>query len=179
MESFREKDSGDGNLKKMNAKSPSKSESTDWRMVGRSRERHSSSLRKKGENSMSSDTSQLSMSLNSTDQRSLSTRREMRGLMKAIDTASASSQDVTREKKELKCGEKQPPTRSSPKKLSSAEPSSTRRPEIIETSRRSSDEVVHDPSIHPVQSRQASAENSFIQRVRRLVVISHIHPNCA
>lgn len=156
--------------KKSKSKSPSKSESTDWRMVGRSRER-STSMRKKAEHSISpSDTSHLSMS---TDQRSSSTRREMRGLMKAIDTASATASphlDVNQEKKELKSSDKQQSViKSPPRKSSSLESTSSRRSEIVDSPRRSTEEGVQE--IHPVQSRQASAENSFIQRVRRFVLI--------
>lgn len=204
----------DRHLKKMKPKSPpsrSSSDTSDWRMVGKSsRDRVSSSLKKKveqptstarltvGSGSMSmtgsgsSETSQMAMT--STDQRnpnSISTRREMRGLMKAIDSASNSDnrerKDArsTPEKSESSTLKYSPKKTLSNQKLESPSQSSSA-PSLLSNKRSDVPEPLNrnrgvNPTAttednngfteHPqIQSRQASAENSFIQRVRRFSI---------
>jgi hypothetical protein len=196
--------------------------SADWRMVGKSsRDRVPSSMKKKVEQSSStttrfstgagsmtaagsgsssgssSETSHLTMTMTSTDQRnpnSHSTRREMRGLMKAID--SASNSEMNRERKDVRFATatektdssatlKSPPKKSLPahkletssrsssasspprlSKKSDVTESLSRNRGIVNTSATSED--TNGSTEHQqIQSRQASAENSFIQRVRR------------
>jgi hypothetical protein len=104
-----------------------------------------------------------------------STRREMRGLMRAIDTASNSDLNYRERREGIPQRSESPPDRVVPKKStirSESQPLSSpsmKKAESGETlSRRApkQEEASHHTHSEP-QSRQASAENSFIQRVRR------------
>mmetsp|Transcript_5575 Transcript_5575/g.5737 ORF Transcript_5575/g.5737 Transcript_5575/m.5737 type:complete len:818 (+) Transcript_5575:141-2594(+) len=96
------KSSGDNNNNNNNMKIKSKSvlksnnsSENDWRSSGRSREQSTSLLKKRSEPTSSSILSSNEYECNNLEHRkapvSNSTRREMRGLMKAIDTASSST----------------------------------------------------------------------------------------
>lgn len=223
----------------MKSKSPSKYNSNsenDWRTSGRSKEHTTSLLKKRSEPTGSS----MLSSSNEYDNNALehrkvpvshSTRREMRGLMKAIDTASSdhnSSQNHHnyRERKEARIlGDKlnETPNNKSILKKSSisnststttspttsltttttispttsqntslntitpntsssfsssflrSETNSPKKSDQTETlNRHSHQESLITPEPQ-VQTRQANAENSFIQRVRRYQFSSYIY----